>query len=83
MGNLGGAVYPSLPLGLGGGGVALGQWLGRRPVNQQLVSAWVRTPSRTADHFHSPPVVWDWVIKGVGWTPPVSVPLEVSSKQYG
>ena len=27
------------------------------PVKQQLVSAWVRTPSLTADHFHSPPVV--------------------------
>ena len=57
--------------------LGLGQWLWCRPVKQQLVSAWVRTPSPTADHFHSPPVVWDWVIKGVGWTPPASVSLEV------
>ena len=48
-----------------------------KPVKQQLVSAWARTPSLTADHFHSPPVVGDWVIKGVSWTPPASVPLEV------
>ena len=46
----------------------LGQWLGGRPVNPRLVSVWVRAPSTTAEHFHSPPVVGHWVIKGVGWT---------------
>ena len=30
---------------MGGGVLGLGEWLGRRPVKQQLVSAWVRTPS--------------------------------------
>ena len=30
------------------------QWLGCRPVKQLLLSAWVRPPSLTADHFHSP-----------------------------
>ena len=68
----------SLLLQVVGGGLGLIQWLGCRPLKQQqLVSAWVRTPSPTADHFHSPPVVSDWVIKGVGFTPPASVPLEV------
>ena len=34
-----------LRLTVGAGGFGLGQWLGCRPVIQQLVSAWVRTPS--------------------------------------
>ena len=48
---------PSLPLvylGVWCMGLDLVQWLGCRPVKQVLVSAWVRTPSLTADHFHSP-----------------------------
>ena len=46
--------HPSLPLVYRGWWVA---WIWGRPVNPKLASAWVRTPSPTAGHFHSPPVV--------------------------
>ena len=51
--------HPLFSFGLPGlvVGMGFGEWLECRPVKQQLVSAWVRTPSPTGDHFHSPPVV--------------------------
>ena len=37
------------------------------------MSAW----NPAVGFFVGIPVVWDWVIKGVGWTPAASVPLQV------
>ena len=42
--RVGQSISPSLPLVYRG----LVQWLGCRPVSQQLVSAWVRIPQLTA-----------------------------------
>ena len=70
----GGAVYPTLSLPLGVGGLGLVQWLACRPVIHNLVGS---NPLADTYRVWLPPVVWAWLMKHVGppIQPTVSVPL--------
>ena len=56
-------------------GVGLGQWLGRLPVKQQLVSAWVRSPLADNLPLSLPSCGLRRVIKCVGWTASVALAM--------